>query len=224
MLAEVRGAGRPGVSRWRRGLCLSKQFAKRRSLKNARVPPPLSPVYLSVLQRPAALSSCRRVRGPAVGMWVGWAWAMRRAGRGREGREAGSAAVRAHTTPLSISLYLAALCPAATARPPLARRGLGRRGHLLGDQEAAGDGRRHCAERERGGENDPRKNALVGRESFCFFNLVRLSSQATARRRLRFLSRTRRFTHPTHRSHTHTHTHTHTRKKHYAKKHNTKPK
>ena len=135
---------------------------------------------------------------------------MRRAGRGREGREAGSAAVRAHTTPLSISLYLAALCPAATARPPLARRGLSRRGHLLGDQEAAGDGRRHCAERERGGENDPRKNALVGREFFCFFcffNLVRLSSQATARRRLRFLSRTRRFTHTTHRSHTHIHTH-----------------
>jgi hypothetical protein len=121
MLAEVRGAGRPGVSRWRRGLCLSKQFAKRRSLKNARVPPPLSPVYLSVLQRPAALSSCRRVRGPAVGMWVGWAWAMRRAGRGREGREAGSAAVRAHTTPLrSLSLFTSL----PFAPPPLPDRRL----------------------------------------------------------------------------------------------------
>ena len=224
MLAEVRGAGRPGVSRWRRGLCLSKQFAKRRSLKNARVPPPLSPVYLSVLQRPAALSSCRRVRGPAVGMWVGWAWAMRRAGRGREGREAGSAAVRAHTTPLSISLYLAALCPAATARPPLARRGLGRRGHLLGDQEAAGDGRHHCAERERGGENDPRKNALVGRERFFVFSTSSGSPLRQRRAAACVSSHAHAASHTPLTGHTHTHTHTHTRKKHYAKKHNTKPK
>jgi hypothetical protein len=83
MLAEVRGAGRPGVSRWRRGLCLSKQFAKRRSLKNARVPPPpLTCLFVSSAKagRPffvptGARSSCGYVGGVGVGNEAGGTWA-----------------------------------------------------------------------------------------------------------------------------------------------------